>query len=124
MERFIKFVYRLRAEQFETTPREILLKKCVFIFCTFIKLRSDPHLRKTWTAFPPTSPSRNRLTYRTPHSLKLILRLQALNLLFRSLLDLQYVGHQNSWPWSCQYTVSGQGGEQDHITGLLDAIHY
>ena len=124
MEKFIEFVCSLRAVQLETTPSEILLKKRVFIFCTFIKLRCDPHLRQYWTVFPLTSSSRTWLYYCTPHSSRLILRLQALNLLFRSLLDLQYGGHQNSWPWSCQYTVSGQDGEQDHITGLVDAVHY
>ena len=121
MERFIEFVCRPRAVQFETTSSEILLKKCVFVLCKFLKLESAPHLMKTWTVFSPYFSPRTRLSYRTPHSLRLTLRTQVLNALF---LGLQCDGHQSRWPWSRQHTVCSQGGKQDHITGLLDAVRY
>ena len=89
-----------------------------------MKLQSDAHLMKFWTVFLPHSPSRTWLSYRTPHSSRLILRPQALILLFFSLPDIQCSGHQSSWPWSRQYTVCCQEGEQDHIGGFLDAVHY
>ena len=102
--KLIEFVCRLRAVHTETTSSELLLKKCVFVFCIFIMLRSDPHLRKGWTVFFPHFALVNRLPYCTSHSLRLILRPKVLYSLFLSLLDLQYGGHQSIWPWSCQHS--------------------
>ena len=52
VERFIEFVRRLRPVQFKTTSSEVLMKNCGFVFCIFINLQSEPHLRKTWAVFP------------------------------------------------------------------------
>ena len=124
MESFIEFVCRLRVVQFEPTTSDMQLKKCVFVFCILIKLQSVPHLMETWTVFFP---------YFSLANLIVISHVS----LFEA--DIAHPGAEHAllqpprpsvwWsssclPWTRQYTMCGRGGEQDHITGLLDAVHY
>ena len=124
VERFFDFVCWLRTARVKMTTSEILLKKCVFIFCILYCFKAILTSGKPRTYLPPTSPSWTWLPYDTSHSLRLILRPQALTPFLFSLLGLQCSVIKVAGPRPVNTQCAVNGGEQDYFAGLLNAINY